>query len=94
MSKLDSAKLDHYHKRGDSLANRYRYFGLPPFGSPRIRAVKKEKQLCLWDWSAVAALLEYIRASPEFKGLRPDPQFQDLLRRLNLADDQVAGSST
>jgi tetratricopeptide (TPR) repeat protein len=36
------------------------------------------------------ALLEYIRASPEFKDLRPDPRFQDLLRRLNLADDQVA----
>jgi tetratricopeptide (TPR) repeat protein len=39
------------------------------------------------------ALLEYIRMSPEFKELRPDPRFQDLLRRLNLADDQVAGRS-
>jgi tetratricopeptide (TPR) repeat protein len=37
------------------------------------------------------ALLESIRMSPEFKELRPDPHFQDLLRRLNLADDQVAG---
>jgi tetratricopeptide (TPR) repeat protein len=39
------------------------------------------------------AMLEYIRMTPEFKELRPDPRFQDLLRRLNLADDQVAGSS-
>jgi len=38
------------------------------------------------------ALLEYIRISPEFEGLRPDSRYQDLLRRLNLADDQVAGS--
>ena len=37
------------------------------------------------------ALLEYIRISPEFEALRPDPRYQDLLRRLNLADDQVAG---
>ena len=39
------------------------------------------------------ALLEYVRISPEFKDLRSDPRFQDLLRRLNLADDQVAGSA-
>jgi serine/threonine-protein kinase len=39
------------------------------------------------------ALLEYIRMSPEFKDLRPDPRYKDLLRRLNLADDQVAGRS-
>ncbi len=37
------------------------------------------------------ALLEYIRLSPEFEALRPDPRFQDLLRRLNLAGDHVAG---
>jgi TolB-like protein/Flp pilus assembly protein TadD len=40
------------------------------------------------------AMLEYIRISPEFKDLLPDPRFQDLLRRLNLADDQVGRSST
>jgi TolB-like protein/tetratricopeptide (TPR) repeat protein/predicted Ser/Thr protein kinase len=39
------------------------------------------------------AMLEYIRMSPEFKELRPDPRYKDLLRRLNLADDQVARSS-
>jgi len=38
------------------LENMYVCFRLPPFGSPRIRAVKKEKKLYLWDWSAVADL--------------------------------------
>ncbi len=28
-------------------------FRIPPYGSPRIRAVKKEQKLYLWDWSAV-----------------------------------------
>ena len=36
------------------LENMYLCFRLLPFGSPRIRAVKKEKKLYLWDWSAVA----------------------------------------
>ena len=40
------------------------------------------------------ALLEYIRISPEFEELRPDPRYQDLLRRMNFADDQIAKSST
>ena len=31
----------------------YVCFRIPPFGAPRIRAVKKEKKLYLWDWSAV-----------------------------------------
>ena len=38
-------------------------------------------------------LVESIRITPEFKDLRPDPRFQDLLRRLNLGDDQVARRS-
>jgi hypothetical protein len=36
------------------LENMYVCFRLPPFSAPRIRAVKKEKKLYLWDWSAVA----------------------------------------
>lgn len=35
------------------LENLYVCFRIPPFGSPRIRAVKKEQKLYLWDWSAV-----------------------------------------
>jgi predicted AAA+ superfamily ATPase len=33
------------------LENLYVCFRLLPFGSPRIRAVKKEKKLYFWDWS-------------------------------------------
>lgn len=33
------------------LENLYVCFRIPPFGSPKIRAVKKEKKLYLWDWS-------------------------------------------
>jgi hypothetical protein len=35
------------------LENLYVCFRIPPFGAPRIRAVKKERKLYLWDWSAV-----------------------------------------
>ena len=31
----------------------YVCFRVPPFGAPRIRAVKKERKLYLWDWSGV-----------------------------------------
>lgn len=30
----------------------YYCYRIPPFGSPRIRAVKKEQKLYLWDWSS------------------------------------------
>ena len=32
----------------------YFCFRIPPYGSPKIRAVKKEQKLYLWDWSLVA----------------------------------------
>lgn len=35
------------------LENLYVCFRVPPFGSKKIRAVKKERKLYLWDWSAV-----------------------------------------
>ena len=35
------------------LQNLYLCFRIPPFGAPRIRAVRKEQKLYLWDWSAV-----------------------------------------
>jgi len=31
----------------------YVCFTIPPYGAPRIRAVKKEKKLYLWDWSQI-----------------------------------------
>jgi len=33
--------------------NLYVCFRLPPYGSPKIRAVKKEQKLYLWDWSSI-----------------------------------------
>lgn len=35
------------------LDNVYLSFRISPFGSPQIRAVKKEQKLYLWDWSSV-----------------------------------------
>lgn len=35
------------------LENLYVCFRISPLGAPRIRAVKKERKLYLWDWSAV-----------------------------------------
>ncbi len=35
------------------LDNLYATFRLPPFGSPKIKAVKKEQKLYLWDWVRV-----------------------------------------
>jgi predicted AAA+ superfamily ATPase len=35
------------------LENLYLCFRIPPFGSTKIRAVKKERKLYLWDWSMV-----------------------------------------
>jgi uncharacterized protein len=46
------------------LENLYMCFRIAPFGAPRIRAVKKERKLYLWDWSAV----------PE-----PGPRFENMV---------------
>ena len=35
------------------LENLYVCFRIPPLGAPRIRAVRKENKLYLWDWSQV-----------------------------------------
>ena len=37
------------------LENLYVCFRILPYGAPRVRAVKKEKKLYLWDWSSVEA---------------------------------------
>lgn len=36
------------------LENLYYCFRIPPYGSKKIRAVKKEQKLYLWDWSTLA----------------------------------------
>lgn len=36
------------------LENVYYCYRIPPYGAPRIRAVKKEQKLYLWDWSEIA----------------------------------------
>jgi len=36
------------------LENLYVCFRISPYGAPRVRAVKKERKLYLWDWSSVA----------------------------------------
>jgi eukaryotic-like serine/threonine-protein kinase len=82
----------------ETLAARSRTQYVMAFGVALLYANAGEKTAAI-DWLERAyqqhgALLEHIRISPEFKQLRPDPPFQDLLRRLNLADDQIAGSST
>jgi len=58
------------------LENLYVCFRIAPYGSPRVRAVKKSAKLYLWDWSSVEAvgprfenmvasqLLKYCHRSP------------------------------
>ncbi len=46
------------------LENLYVCYRISPYGSPRIRAVKKEQKLYLWDWSQVE---------------EPGPRFENLV---------------
>ena len=46
------------------LENLYVCFRILPYGAPRVRAVKKEKKLYLWDWSSVE---------------EPGPRFENLV---------------
>jgi len=47
-----------------TLENLFVCFRIAPFGAPRIRAVKKERKLYLWDWSMVE---------------EPGPRFENLV---------------
>ncbi len=38
------------------LENLYICFRIPPYGAPKIRAVKKEQKLYLWDWSVIESI--------------------------------------
>ena len=46
------------------LENVYFAYRIPPYGAPKLRAVKKEQKLYLWDWSQVIA---------------PGPRFENLV---------------
>ena len=46
------------------LENLYVCFRIAPYGAPKVRAVKKEKKLYLWDWSMVE---------------KPGPRFENLV---------------
>lgn len=65
----------------------YLCFRIPPFGGPRLRLVKKEKKLFLWDWSAVpdsgprfenlvaCQLLKYCHFLEDTQGFRMELRF-------------------
>jgi len=65
----------------------YYCFRIPPYGSPRIRAVKKEQKLYLWDWSLVSEpgprfenfvashLLKYCHFKEDTQGYRMELRF-------------------
>ena len=65
----------------------YYCFRIPPHGAPRIRAVKKEQKLYLWDWSVVpergarfenlvaCQLLKYCHYVEDFEGYTMELRF-------------------
>ncbi|MGI9549077.1 MAG: ATP-binding protein [Bdellovibrionales bacterium] len=62
-------------------------FRIPPFGSPKIRAVKKEQKLYMFDWSQIenksfkfenlvaCQLLKYCHYQEDYKGLKTELRF-------------------
>jgi predicted AAA+ superfamily ATPase len=65
----------------------YYCFRIPPYGPPKVRAVKKEQKLYLWDWSIVpepgprfenfiaSHLLKYCHFREDTEGYRMDLRF-------------------
>jgi len=65
----------------------YYCFRIPPYGPPKVRAVKKEQKLYLWDWSTVpeqgpkfenfvaSHLLKYCNYLEDTEGYRMDLRF-------------------
>jgi predicted AAA+ superfamily ATPase len=65
----------------DILERMYAFFRIPPFGAPRLRAVKKEQKAYLYDWSVVddeglrfenmvaVHLLKYVHFMQDSEGL-------------------------
>lgn len=77
------------------LENLYVCFRIPPYGAPRIRAVKKERKLYFWDWSqspeggprfenlVASQLLKYCHFVEDTQGYRMELRF---LRDLDLRE--------
>jgi predicted AAA+ superfamily ATPase len=69
------------------LENLYYAFRIPPYGAPKIKAVKKEQKLYLWDWSAISSagakfenlvasqLLKYCHFEEDSEGHRMELRF-------------------
>lgn len=65
----------------------YYCFRIPPYGPPKVRAVKKEQKLYLWDWSTVnesgsrfenfiaSQLLKYCHFMEDTEGFKMDLRF-------------------
>jgi len=65
----------------------YYCFRIPPYGAPKIRAVKKEQKLYLWDWSLIenpgprfenfigSQLLKYCQFIEDTQGYRMELRF-------------------
>ena len=65
----------------------YYCFRVPPYGPPRVRAVKNERKLYLWDWSVVpescprfenfiaSQLLKYCHFMEDTEGLKMELRF-------------------
>lgn len=65
----------------------YYCYRIPPYGSPKVRAVKKEQKLYLWDWSIVpdsgprfenliaSQLLKYCHLMEDTEGFRMELRF-------------------
>jgi len=65
----------------------YYCFRIPPHGAPKIRAVKKEQKLYLWDWTAVSdrgarfenlvacQLMKYCHLMEDYEGYDMDLRF-------------------
>jgi uncharacterized protein len=69
------------------LENVYYCFRIAPFGAPRVRAVKKENKLYLWDWSEIddagarwenlvaSHLLKYCHYREDTEGVKMELRF-------------------
>jgi predicted AAA+ superfamily ATPase len=65
----------------------YYCFRIPPYGPPKVRAVRKEQKLYLWDWSLIedpgprfenfigSQLLKYCQFIEDTEGLRMELRF-------------------